>query len=359
MHRLFEIDRRLSGLLQQTCVFDGVVDRCGRKIDSRAFVSQFGQATAIQTRTTRPVCLNSKLRRNTVAKESISKGKGVNSGFTRVELVVVIASIGLLVSILMPALASVKTQAQDEVKCKANLRQVGITIFMFLQEEDFRMPNFWVINHHSEGGPGRNHSKCNKHLWTADGRESSPRLGPDDDESYWGTAFNKYVKDINIFRCPAMAQFAEMLANALLPGFPGGEDVIQQASFGLNGFIDQLNTNSVGTQAEVVICTDHVEPRNEQADEANHGDMFCMGVDTVNLSHYRPSGSTRGEWFRGIFRHNIRKDEAFETGGRASVLWLDGRVSTIEETTGENIPNRYYDPRGIQNAPYGWLDISR
>jgi len=109
-----------------------------------------------------------------------------------------------------------------------------------------------------------------------------------------------------------------------------------------------------------LICTDHVEPRNEQSNEANHGDMFCMGVDTWNLSHYRPGSatSTRQDHYRGIFRHNIRKSGEYETGGRASVLWLDGQVSSIDETTGENIPNRYYDPRGIQNAPYGFLDIS-
>jgi len=292
-----------------------------------------------------------------VTGEVIFKRRGVNSGFTRMELVVVIFSIGLLVSILMPALASVKTQAQDEIKCKANLRQVGITIFMYLQEEDFKMPNFWVIDHSSEGGPFRNHSKCNKHLWF-DG--NGDRLTSNDNNSYWGTAFNKYVKDINIFGCPAITQFAEMLANSLLPGYPGGIEVIKRAAFGLNGYIDQLNTNSVPNQAEVIICTDHIEPRNEQANEVRHGDMFCMGADTMNLSHFRPGSSTpaRAEFYRGIFRHNIRTGADYETGGRASVLWLDGHAGTIEETTGENIPNRYYDPRGIQNAPYGWLDIS-
>lgn len=290
-----------------------------------------------------------------MAEKQISRRKGVNDGFAVVELVVVIVSIGLLISILMPALRRVKTHAQEEVKCKANLRQVGIVIFMFLQEEDFRMPDCHVIN--------RGYSGSNRHLWTADGRESSPRLGPDDD-SYWGTAYNKYVKDINIFRCPAMVQFSRMLSNDLIYGYllhPSVDpnDVIQQASFGLNGYIDQLNANAVRRQAEVIICTDHVEPRNEQANAVSRGDMFCMGADTKNLSHYRPdSSSMRREHYRGIFRHNIRTDADYETGGRASVLWLDGRASTIEETMGENVPNRWYDPRGKGYASnIGWLEI--
>ena len=287
-----------------------------------------------------------KLRGNTVTEEGTFKRRAANSGFTRVGLVVVIFSIGLLVSILMPALASVKTQAQDEVKCKANLRQVGITIFMYLQEEDFIMPNCHVID--------RDSSASNRYLWTTDGRESSPRLGPDDDDSYWGTAYNKYVKDINIFRCPAMGAFLDTLPYGLIPGYSlhpsvDPNDVIEQGSFGLNGYIDQLNTNSVPNRAEVIICTDHVEPRNEQAAEVNRGDMFCMGVDTWNLSHYREG--SRVEFYRGIFRHNIRADAPYATGGRASVLWLDGHAGAVEETTGENIPNRYYDPRG------DWLNI--
>ena len=120
--------------------------------------------------------------------------------------------------------------------------------------------------------------------------------------------------------------------------------------------IDQLNTNSLNNHAEVIVCTDHVEPRNEQADQNRHGDMLCIGADAQwNLSHFRPGSSSpyRTEFYRGIFRHNIRKDDDFEAGGRASTLWLDGHVSTIEETTGENIPNRWYDPRGL------WLNISK
>src|SRR3990172_3936740 len=281
-----------------------------------------------------------KQRRTTVAEKGVPKrtGRKVSRGFTLVELLVVVAIIALLMSILMPALRRVKMQA-EEAKCKANMRQVGIIIFMYLQEEEFKMPDFHVIDHTSEGGPGRNSSKCNNHPWVG---SAGNRLSSDDDASYWGTAFNEYVKDVDVFGCPSMTQFAEILAKSLLPGYPGGKEAIQKAAYGLNGYIDLLNTNTVRNQAELVICTDHVEPRNEQSNEANHGDMFCIGNDSDNwnLSHFRMPGSAthaRALHYRGIFRHNIRRGGDYETGGRADVLWLDGQVTSIEETYGEEI----------------------
>ncbi|MBN2271520.1 MAG: type II secretion system protein [Sedimentisphaerales bacterium] len=300
-----------------------------------------------------------KQRRITVTEKGVSKriGRSANRGFTLVELLVVISIIALLMSILMPALRRVKMQA-EEAKCRSNVRQVGIIMFMYLQEEDFKMPDFHVLD-------PRDHMKCNKHLWTLDGRRTSVRLGPDEDWSYWATAFNAYVKDIDIFGCAAMRQFAELLAKDLMYNYTTlapevkKVDIIQTAAYGLNGYIDKLNTNAVKNQAEVVVCTDHVEPRNEQADDDHSGDMFCIGNDSDhwNLSHFREKSDTalRKLHYRGIFRHNIRKSDQFETGGRANVLWLDGAANSIEETRGSDILNRWYDPRGKNNG--GWLTI--
>jgi len=298
-----------------------------------------------------------KQTRTTVAGKGVSKrtGRNANRGFTLVELLVVVAIIALLMSVLMPALRRVKMQA-EEAKCRSNLRQVGITIFMYLQEAEFKLPNFYVI-------PPRNDSKCNKHLWT---HSDGTRYNSDEDESYWGTAYNEYVKDVDIFGCPSMRQFAEILAKDVLPGYPGGKEAIQKAAFGLNAYLTNINTNSVKTQAEVVVCTDHIEPRDEQAHEANHGDTFCIGNDTdkKNLTHYREGSATgaRMLYYRGIFRHNVRKGDMYETGGRANVLYLDGAANSVEEFTGKGLSdddvkrwNRFYDPRGTANG--GWLVI--
>jgi prepilin-type processing-associated H-X9-DG protein len=61
----------------------------------------------------------------------------------------------------------------------------------------------------------------------------------------------------------------------------------------------------------------------------------------MNLTHYRQGGS-RARFYPGIFRHNMKANEAFRTGGRANVLWLDGHVFAIEETTGDDVPKWWY-----------------
>lgn len=54
-------------------------------------------------------------------------------GFTLVELLVVLGIITVLVSLLLPALARVRQQAQ-QVRCQSNLRQVGTHLLLYVNE---------------------------------------------------------------------------------------------------------------------------------------------------------------------------------------------------------------------------------
>src|SRR5688500_17860510 len=61
------------------------------------------------------------------------------SAFTLIELLVVIAVIGILASLLLPALARGKNQAQ-QVLCLNNHRQLNLAATLYAQDNDDRLP---------------------------------------------------------------------------------------------------------------------------------------------------------------------------------------------------------------------------
>ena len=60
-------------------------------------------------------------------------------GFTLIELLVVIAIIGLLASLLAPALASAKEKSRA-IACVNNVRQIGLATVMFSDDNDGSLP---------------------------------------------------------------------------------------------------------------------------------------------------------------------------------------------------------------------------
>ncbi|MHC4071777.1 MAG: prepilin-type N-terminal cleavage/methylation domain-containing protein [Planctomycetota bacterium] len=241
----------------------------------------------------------------------MKKGKA----FTLIELLVVIAMIALLLAILMPALRAAKDQAKKTV-CTGHVQGLVLAVRMYVDDYD-----------------GKTHDSPNNGLW--DNAHENPLVpkdyGPNDSMAYWGIAYFPYAKNKKIFHCPGMKRVDDWPEWGPPWGRPS-QQYFKHCSYGLNNYItDKKIDLEFKRHSEVIAFQDHIEQRLDSI----NSDMFCIGPSVnINLTQWR-NGGTLGDFPEAV-------QECFRHRGASITVWLDGHVTEIEETTGEDVPTRWY-----------------
>ena len=237
-----------------------------------------------------------------------------DKAFTLVELLVVIAIIALLMAILMPALRAAREQGKKTV-CAAHVRGLVTALRIYVDEHDGKTPY-----------------APNQGLW--DNAWQNPpvikKYKADDDLAYWGIAYYPYAKNKKIFSCPSTGRVDDWPELGAPWGLPA-QRYFKYCSYGLNWYITEKRIDhDFKRHSEIIAFQDHLEQLLD-----DNGDMFHIRPgESINLTQWRKGGPT------GEFTEAVR--ECFRHRGVSNTAWLDGHVSEIEETTGEDILRKWY-----------------
>lgn len=124
------------------------------------------------------------------------------SGFTLVELLVVVGIIAVLVAILLPALNRARDHAMA-VQCASNLKQIGLAARLYAAENQDRIPFAWTNGDVLSTDPEtRRHFRTNWHYrllpYLGYRKDVLERMRVNDAAGYTSLRWK------GVFRCPAM-----------------------------------------------------------------------------------------------------------------------------------------------------------
>ena len=223
------------------------------------------------------------------------------SGFTLVELLVVIGIIALLISILLPSLNKARAAA-NEVKCKANLRQMGQAMQMYTNEWKFY--------------PG-----CRN----IDGRGQY---------AVWPTRLRQYMKGGNaVFRCPQRSPEYDWKVNDYNTANTSLNSIESDTGFG-------YNFDRKSGKGEALLMENNLDQ--------NYIPIWSYGYNDWGAGDVGPGGAIGNRASRG-FGADLNDAKSKEV--KAAQLRGASEVIVIADNTPDRKFDYNIDPKDPSEAP--------
>ncbi len=259
----------------------------------------------------------------------------VRGGFTLVELLVVIGIIAVLISILLPALNSVKRKAQSTA-CSSNIRQIYVAMSMFAMDNQGHLPRNYGV-----GELSSDQNLVKVAAWLQKVAGASGHIDLDDNKGALWKQLRGRETRAKVMMCPG--DDGEPLAgHPVNPAYP------RNVSYSLNYLIER-DTN--GPKLGLVLA----RVRNPAGkimiyEELAPNDSWCiMGQSSDDV----PSGR-HGQGMRDSYRTDPTKPEYYSKG-RGNYCFFDGHVESLtpSDLIRPNGKSSYHSPL-IQGDPILW-----